>query len=47
MFEIVKAGGWLMMPIIICSVVALAIIGERLWALQRKRVIPKHLVAQI
>ena len=47
MFEIVKAGGWLMLPIIICSVVALAIIGERLWALQRKRVIPKHLVAQI
>jgi biopolymer transport protein ExbB len=46
-FEIVKAGGWLMVPIIICSIVALAIIGERLWALQRKRVIPKHLVAQI
>lgn len=36
-----------MVPIIICSIVALAIIGERLWALQRKRVIPKHLVAQI
>ena len=36
-----------MMPLIICSIVALAIIGERLWALQKKRVIPKHLVAQI
>ncbi|WP_455205799.1 MotA/TolQ/ExbB proton channel family protein [Kaarinaea lacus] len=47
MFEIIKSGGWLMVPIIICSIVALAIIGERLWALQRKRVIPKHLVAQI
>ena len=47
MFEIVKAGGWLMAPIILCSIVALAIIGERLWALQRKRIIPKHLVAQI
>ena len=47
MFEIVKAGGWLMLPIIICSIVAVAIIGERLWALQRKKVIPKHLVAQI
>jgi len=43
----VKAGGWLMIPIILCSIVALAIVGERLWALQRKRVIPKHLVAQI
>ena len=47
MFEIVKSGGWLMAPIIVCSIVALAIIGERLWALQRSRVIPKHLVAQI
>lgn len=47
MFEIVKSGGWLMLPIILSSIVALAIIGERLWALQRKRVIPKHLVAQI
>lgn len=47
MFEIVKAGGWLMVPIILCSIVAVAIIGERLWALQRKKIIPKHLVAQI
>lgn len=47
MFEIVKAGGWLMAPIILCSIVALAIIGERLWSLQRKRIIPTHLVAQI
>ncbi len=47
MFEIVKSGGWLMVPIILCSIVALAIIGERLWSLQRKRIIPKHLVAQI
>jgi len=46
-FEIVKAGGWLMVPIILCSIVAVAIIGERLWALQRKKIIPKHLVAQI
>jgi len=46
-FEIVKSGGWLMFPIILCSIVALAIIGERLWSLQRKRILPKHLVAQI
>ena len=47
MFEIVKSGGWLMLPIILCSIVAFAIIGERLWSLQRKRITPKHLVAQI
>jgi biopolymer transport protein ExbB len=46
-FELVKAGGWLMLPIIVCSVVALAIIVERLWSLQMRRVLPKHLVAQV
>lgn len=47
MFEIIKAGGWMMIPIIIASIVSLAIIGERFWTLQTKRVIPKHLVAQV
>jgi len=46
-FEIVKAGGWLMLPIIACSVGALAIVAERLWVLREKRVIPRNLVAQI
>ncbi len=47
MFELVKAGGWLMIPIIACSVVAMAIILERLWALRSKRVVPGNLVAQV
>jgi biopolymer transport protein ExbB len=47
MLEIVVAGGWLMVPIIGCSVVAVAIILERLWTLQRKRVIPRNLVAEV
>ncbi|PLX62491.1 MotA/TolQ/ExbB proton channel family protein [Sedimenticola selenatireducens] len=47
MFELVKAGGILMLPIIACSIVAMAIIIERLWALRSKRVIPNNLVAQI
>jgi biopolymer transport protein ExbB len=46
-FELIKAGGWLMLPILACSVVATAIIGERLWVLRRRRVIPKHLLAQV
>ena len=45
MLEIVKSGGWLMAPIILCSIAALAIIVERLWALQRERVVPEDLVA--
>jgi len=46
-FEFVKAGGWLMLPIIACSIVAVAIIVERFWSLQRKRITPQHLVAQV
>jgi len=47
MFELIQSGGWLMLPIIVCSVVAMAIIAERLWALRRHKIVPKHLVAQI
>ncbi|EGV52142.1 biopolymer transporter ExbB [Candidatus Endoriftia persephone str. Guaymas] len=47
MFEFVKAGGWLMLPIITCSVVASAIVLERFWSLQRKRVMPEFLMQQI
>ena len=47
MFELVQAGGLLMWPIILCSIIAMAIIGERLWAYQAGKVIPGNLVAQI
>lgn len=47
MFEIVKAGGWLMWPIIACSVAAMAIIIERLWAYREHKVLPRNLVAQV
>ncbi|OGI51825.1 MAG: biopolymer transporter ExbB [Candidatus Muproteobacteria bacterium RIFCSPLOWO2_01_FULL_60_18] len=47
MFELIKAGGWVMWPITLCSVAALAIIGERLWSLQKKYVAPPNLLAQI
>lgn len=44
MWEIVTAGGWLMAPIILCSVVALAIVADRLFHLRRSRVVPPDLV---
>ena len=47
MLEIIKAGGWLMLPIIVCSVAAVTIIVERFWSLRRARVLPKHLVATL
>ena len=47
MFEMVQAGGWLMLPILLCSVIALAIVGERFWSLQQKRINPATLVSQV
>jgi len=47
MLEIVQAGGWVMLPIVICSIVALAIIVERLWTLQERRVLPANLSKDI
>ena len=47
MLELVESGGWLMVPIILCSVVALAIVADRFWSLQIKRICPRHLVNQI
>lgn len=47
MFEIVKEGGILMIPIIACSILAFGIIIERLWSLSTARVNPKALVADI
>jgi len=46
-YEIIKAGGWLMWPLILCSVFSIAIITERFWALRRGRILPKYVVAQI
>jgi len=47
MFEIVRAGGWLMLPLILCSVVAAAIMIERLWILRRRRVLPEDLTVRV
>ena len=47
MFELVQAGGWLMIPILLCSVIAAAIIIERTWTLRRKKVIPEKLLTGI
>lgn len=47
MFEMVKAGGWLMLPIIACSIVALAIVIERFWSLRSDNVIPDQLVNKV
>ncbi|MCO5762473.1 MAG: MotA/TolQ/ExbB proton channel family protein [Gammaproteobacteria bacterium] len=47
MLELMKAGGWLMWPILACSLVAMTIILERLWSLRRRRVMPANLMEQV
>ncbi|MGB0360179.1 MAG: MotA/TolQ/ExbB proton channel family protein [Endozoicomonas sp.] len=42
MFELVKSGGWLMVPILLSSVIAMAIIFERLWTLRPSRISPRN-----
>ena len=47
MWELVLAGGPFMWPIIVCSVIAAAIVLERLWTLQPRRVVPPDLTRRI
>lgn len=47
MLELIYAGGWLMVPIIACSILATAIVIERAWALRRSRLMPEGLVERI
>jgi biopolymer transport protein ExbB len=47
MWELVRAGGPFMAPIIICSIAAVGILLERLWTLQRKRVLPEELIKKL
>ena len=47
MFEFVQAGGILMLPIILCSVLAIAIIIERFWTLKSSRISPKNILPDV
>ncbi len=47
MFELIRNGGWLMLPIILCSIGAMGIVAERFWALQRNKILPPELLAHI
>jgi len=46
-FELLKAGGILMVPIVACSILALAIILERIWTLRASRVAPPQSINEL
>ena len=46
-WELVKSGGWMMLPIILSSIVAAGIVAERLWTLRASRIAPPHLLGQV
>lgn len=47
MIEIIMAGGWLMVPIIACSVAVIAITIERFWTLKPEKIAPRHQLGQV
>ena len=47
MLELIKAGGWVMVPLIALAIIALAIIVERFWSLRRKEVLPPGLGEEV
>lgn len=47
MLEFIRAGGWLMIPIIGFSIIALAICLERLWALNHRKLAPEGLLREV
>ena len=47
MFEIIASGGWLMVPILLCSVAVIGISIERFWTLNPEKIAPKHQLAQV
>lgn len=47
MLELLIAGGWVMVPLVLCSVVGLAICIERLYTLNLTKIAPPHLLATV
>jgi biopolymer transport protein ExbB len=45
--ELVKAGGWPMIPLLLLGVLALAIVVERFWSLRRKEILPPGLGEEV
>ena len=47
MNNILISGGWFIWPLLVCSILLISIVLERLWFLQRRLVVPKGLLRQV
>jgi biopolymer transport protein ExbB len=47
MYELIKSGGPVMIPIIILAIIAMAIVVERFWSLRRKEIFPPGLGVEV
>ncbi|MBT6251206.1 MAG: MotA/TolQ/ExbB proton channel family protein [Nitrosomonadales bacterium] len=47
MWEIIQAAGWPIWPLILTSVVSVAIVLERFWSLRKSQIIPEGLMVEI
>jgi len=45
--EILTSGGWLMLPIVVCSIAVIAISIERYWTLNPTKIAPRHQLGQV
>jgi biopolymer transport protein ExbB len=46
-FEIIVSGGWLMLPIILCSIITIAVTIERFWTLNPNKIAPRNQLGQV
>ncbi|MDR0735407.1 MAG: MotA/TolQ/ExbB proton channel family protein [Zoogloeaceae bacterium] len=47
MFSIVQAAGWPIWPLLLASMIAVALIGERFYSLRRSRIVPPGLLQRV
>lgn len=47
MFDIILSGGWLMLPIILCSIAVIAITVERFWTLNPAKIAPRNQLGEV
>jgi len=47
MIDLIVKGGIFMYPILLCSIVALAVFLERLWVLRRKHILPEEFIQNV